>query len=50
MATCTREKLVVETNEGTYTILNEQKAKRCEAEEKCTELDSILAPFTTRLV
>ena len=47
--TCTNEKLVVETDEGAYTIVHDDYIRgRCTAEKRCTELDSILAPLTTR--
>ena len=49
MTTCTNEKLVVETDEGTYTIVHDDYIRgKCTAEKRCTELDSILAPLTTR--
>ena len=48
-SSCTKEKLVVETQKGTYTFPhNDFVLGRCAAEKKCTELDSILAPFTDR--
>ena len=47
--TCTTEKLVVETEKGTYTITHGSYAvETCEAEKKCTQAGSVLAPFKSR--
>ena len=48
--TCTKEKLVVETKKGIYTLPSgDNYAKgRCAAEAKCTEMEAILAPFTEK--
>ena len=49
MSTCTKEKLIVKTEEGTYILpTNDQAPGRCAAEKKCTELGGILAPFTEK--
>ena len=49
MSTCTKEKLIVKTEEGTYILPTDDEAPgRCAAEKKCTELGGILAPFTEK--
>lgn len=36
MSSCTKEKLFVETEEGTYILPSDKAAGQCAAEEKCT--------------
>ena len=48
MISCTKEKLVVETEKGTYIHPSDKAAGQCAAEEKCTLLGAILAPFTKK--
>ena len=49
MSSCTEEKLVVETEKGTYTFPHDDMVVgKSAAEKKCTELNSILAPFTEK--
>ena len=48
MISCTKEKLVVETEKGTYIHPSDKAAGQCAAEEKCTLLGAILAPFTEK--
>ena len=45
---CTKEKLVVETDKGTYTIPFDEAPGRCAAEERCLEMGGILAPITDK--
>ena len=46
--TCTKDKLVVETEKGTYILSSEKVVGRCAAEERCLEMGSILAPLTEK--
>ena len=46
--TCTKDKLVVETEMGTYILPSERVVGRCTAEERCLEMGSILAPLTEK--
>ena len=48
MINCSKEKLVVETEKGTYIHPADKAAGQCAAEEKCTLLGAILAPFTEK--
>ena len=49
---CTKDNLVVETEKGKYTIPNNDWYNfvkgTCIAQERCTEIGAILAPFTEK--
>ena len=48
-STCTKEKLIVETEKGKYTLpADDFLYSACEAQERCTKLGAILAPFTEK--
>ena len=48
-STCTKEKLIVETEKGKYTLpAKDSIGGTCEAQERCTKLGGILAPFTEK--
>ena len=47
--TCTAERLVVETEKGTYTIDHgSMEMGKCAADRKCAESGGVLAPFKSR--
>ena len=48
MTKCTKEKLVVETEKGTYILPSDKAAGQCAAEQKCLDMGGILAPITDK--